>query len=140
MRKIKLFTIIFSILLVSCSTSLDFALDYAGENRRELESVLEYFAKKKDAEELAAAKYIICNMPGHRSMYGKYNEYFNDVDSLFDAGLSASNAYQEIREISDSYGRQIGYGYDSKIIESKYLISNIENAIAFDFNDILFNM
>lgn len=129
MRKIKLFTIIFSILLVSCSTSLDFALDYAGENRRELESVLEYFAKKKDAEELAAAKYIISNMPGHRSMYGKYNEYFDDVDSLFDAGLSASNAYQEIRDISDSYGSQIGYGYDSKIIESKYLISNIENAI-----------
>ena len=48
MRYSRLYIIIFTLLLVSCSTRLDFALDYAGDNRGELEAVLEYFAEKKD--------------------------------------------------------------------------------------------
>ena len=80
MRYSRLYIIIFTLLLVSCSTRLDFALDYAGDNRGELEAVLEYFAEKKDDLGLQAAEFIISNMPGHRSMCGSYKDYYDDVE------------------------------------------------------------
>ena len=39
-------------ILMSCTDRLGMALEYAGENRSELESVLEYFEKKDDPEAL----------------------------------------------------------------------------------------
>ena len=41
----RLYMIMGILLLVSCSARLDFALDYAGDNRGELEAVLDYFAE-----------------------------------------------------------------------------------------------
>ena len=116
-------------ILMSCTDRLGMALEYAGENRSELESVLEYFEKKDDPEALSAAEFIVANMPGHKSMYGSYIDYFDEVDSLFDAGLSAENAYEAIREVSDLYGEAIGYGFDSHLIDSDYLITDIERAL-----------
>lgn len=131
MRYSRLYIIIFTLLLVSCSTRLDFALDYAGDNRGELEAVLEYFAEKKDDLGLQAAEFIISNMPGHRSMCGSYKDYYDDVDSLFAAGLTAEDAYKTIHDVSDSYGRRIWYDYDAHHIEAEYLIRDIEYALRY---------
>ena len=114
--------------LSGCTDDLQAALECAGENRAELEEVLAHYRECGDAEKLSAAEFLIANMPGHKSMYGCYTEYYNEVDSLFSAGLSAGDAYRLIREVSDSYGEKIGYGYDSRMITSEYLIKDIDTA------------
>ena len=129
MKHRKLFVLMTLMILFSCSNPLDKALDFAGDNRKELEDILEYFQEKGDETALKAARFMVSNMPGHRSMYGCYREYYDVVDSLFFAGLSADDAYSYIREVSDSYGKKIGYDYDSRIITSEYLIKDIETAV-----------
>ena len=63
-------------ILTSCAiqkikgVSLEQALSMAGENRAELEKVLEYY--KNDSIKLEAARYLIRNMPFHFSRM----EYF----------------------------------------------------------------
>ena len=130
MKDYKLLTLFISLLLLSCANPVDLALDYAGNNRKELEKVLDYFEAKGDETALQAAEFIITNMPGHKSMYGCYAEYYNEVDSLFSEGLNADDAYGAINMVSDSYGNTIGYDYDSHIISSEYLIKDIETAVS----------
>lgn len=130
MKDYKLLTLFISLLLLSCADPVDLALDYAGNNRKELEKVLDYFEAKGDETALQAAEFIITNMPGHKSMYGCYVDYYDEVDSLFSKGLSADDAYGVINKVSDSYGNTIGYDYDSHIISSEYLIKDIETAVS----------
>jgi hypothetical protein len=105
------------------------ALDYSGDNASELKKVLEYFELIGDSEAYAAAEYIVGNMPGHRSLFGEYEDYYDNVDSLFDAGLSSEDAYDLIKRVSDSYGRRICYDFDCRRITSDYLIRDIESAL-----------
>lgn len=49
--------------LVACNPNLDFALEQAGENRAELEKVLEHFKNDPDTLKYSAAKFLIENMP-----------------------------------------------------------------------------
>ena len=61
--------LVFFILLLhtACSSDsdqrLDYALKFAGENRVELEKVLSHYAE--EPEKLAAARFLIENMPYH---------------------------------------------------------------------------
>ena len=66
--------IVFAVLAVcSCSyDQVDVALRLAGDNRSELERVLRYFEKTGDKEKIAASRFLIGNMPGHKSMRGAY--------------------------------------------------------------------
>jgi hypothetical protein len=105
------------------------ALDYSGDNASELKKVLEYFELIGDSEAYVAAEYIVGNMPGHRSLFGEYEDYYDNVDSLFDAGLSSEDAYDVIKRVSDSYGRRICYDFDCRRITSDYLIRDIESAL-----------
>lgn len=72
--------------LVSCHNfkedrQLSFALERAGENRRELEQVLEHY--KNDSLKYRAACFLIKNMPGHYSYCGKItNTYNKQIDSI----------------------------------------------------------
>lgn len=54
------------LLFSSCRESkVEAALRLAGENRAELERVLEHFEAGGDKEKAAAARFIVGNMPGH---------------------------------------------------------------------------
>ena len=65
-RHLQIFAILLSaILLSSCKDSRNEALRYAGNNRSELEKVLDHY--KDDPEKLAAAMFLIENMPEHYS-------------------------------------------------------------------------
>ena len=59
--------ILVAILLMACSSQydkkLEQALERAKENRQELEKVLDHY--KKDSTKLAAARFLIENMPYH---------------------------------------------------------------------------
>ena len=70
-------------LTISCGNrnNLNKALRYAGDNRIELETVLDYYSE--DPEKLAAARFLIENMPAHYSYNGdeiyRYYDYANKV-------------------------------------------------------------
>ena len=73
-----------TVCLLGCSPSrLEQALAYSGENRAELESVLEHYSKdKQDSLKLRAAEFLIENMPGHYGMYGEaMDKYKQFIDS-----------------------------------------------------------
>ena len=65
--------------LVSCESGLDFALDKAGENRGEMEKVLEYFRNDLDPLKYEAAQFLISNMPYHYSYSGDVVEQYDSI-------------------------------------------------------------
>jgi len=64
---------------------LETALLLAGDNRRELETVLEYYSGSADDPlKLKAARYLIENMPGHYSLDNAGTDnYFSKVESAY---------------------------------------------------------
>ena len=75
-NSLKCLIVFATLVAFSCSyDQVDVALRMAGENRGELERVLEYFEKTGDKEKIAASRFLIGNMPGHKSMRGAYEEY-----------------------------------------------------------------
>ena len=83
--------IIFILLFYSCNVDRDLksALELAGANRTELETVLNHYATdSKDSLKLRAAEFLIANMPYHFSLEEYYlspggNKHRPDI-SLFD--------------------------------------------------------
>ena len=71
MKKLISFSIAITLLFTSCSYEdrlLRDALKAAGDNRAELEDVLEHYRTvDNDPQKYAAAKYLIANMPAHYS-------------------------------------------------------------------------
>jgi hypothetical protein len=56
-----------AILFCGCNNYVEKALKYAGDNRPELEAVLDHY--KDNPEKLAAAKFLIENMPDQLYFY-----------------------------------------------------------------------
>src|SRR5690554_708660 len=76
------------LLLNSCAgntSKLETALEMAGDNRIELEKVLEHYSQDPtDSLKLKAAQFLIANMPGHYSYKDSVsiNGYYNEIDSV----------------------------------------------------------
>lgn len=69
---IRLFKIVLYVtILCSCHNELDNALNHAGNNRQELEKVLDYFRKGSDTLKYSAAKFLIENILYHYSYSGQ---------------------------------------------------------------------
>lgn len=137
MKLINIFPIALLVaLFLSCAHSqdeitLEQALQLSGNNRSELEKVLEHYAE--DSLKLEAAKFLIRNMPGHYS----YKDtsvivyYSQAVDSI----LLAMRDYPHhvIRDSVNACARQLGIDQlekvqDIHIITADYLIRNIDDA------------
>jgi len=71
------------------------ALKQSGANRPELEHVLDYYQDQGDEERLSAARYLIRNMPYHKSYYGDMDIYRSCLDSLLPEMKSAAK-YNEL--------------------------------------------
>ena len=67
MRKL-LYLIIVVLATSGCNKEIKHALEKAGENRAELEKVLEYFANDSDPLKYEAAKFLIENMPSQSQL------------------------------------------------------------------------
>lgn len=150
--------------LVSCHNfkedrQLSFALERAGENRRELEQVLEHY--KNDSLKYRAACFLIKNMPGHYSYCGKItNTYNKQIDSIilqtqkegrYHDTPYLANRIDRISKIHENTSFPIQE--DIRIITADFLIQNIEQAFHLwedapwsrhlnfdDFCEYLFNM
>ena len=108
---------------------LEQSLQLAGENRGELEKVLEHY--KDNPHKLAAARFLIENMPAHYSYKGDgIDGYYRDARGVFRTGLSpkqqadstaylAAVAYPELEADTIS---------DVRVATAEFLISNIDKA------------
>lgn len=107
---------------------LEESLEMAGENRRELEKVLNHYLD--NPERLQAAKWLIINMPLHHTKTGtelsKYRRYF---ELAADQSLDP----QTIKDSLDSmYGApdlsKLEIVYDIQTLDSAYIVENIDAA------------
>lgn len=143
----------FICLLMSCHKYPDAikqALEQAGDNRGELEKVLEHF-RKQGKIPYRSACFLIENMPYHQSkemilLDSAYNSYFEQVDSIYNQ-LFANMTIEEIRPYKkrkhDSLYILLAENFNSftapkisnvdktdiQLITSDFLIDNIESAL-----------
>lgn len=119
------------VLLASCQkkSNLEWALQVAGQNRQELEAVLEHYAD--DPEKRAAAEYIISNLPAHYS-YGtdQIDRYYDYALHLFRSGLTPDQQNDSLlafaRDSVPDLTRQTVC--DAECITADYLIYSIDHA------------
>lgn len=110
----------------SCVTDnrqLDNTLGMAGDNRRELESVLARYAS--DPRKQEAARWLIANMPGHSMMCSPGIQAF--ADSVMHHSLSTQRA-QVLWDSLQAVG-----GYETRVtdithLKADFLIDNIDAA------------
>lgn len=114
--------------LVSCDRKLNRALDIAGDNRGELEAVLQYFEDDSNSLKYRAAKFLIENMPSQYQMDGPSVDMLDSVyivtskecqnsrTKYFET--ASANVDQSLAEIS----------YDITTMKADYLIKAISDA------------
>lgn len=128
MNKSVLLGIIFVLFLCSCTRDrrLTFALDFAGKNRAELEKVLEHY--KDSGQKLAAARFLIENMP---HCYG-YKGWQLDSVMAVKAGVAETRYMDnDVKRKWESFSYlSLNKVYDSHVITASYLIENIDDAFA----------
>lgn len=121
--RIVLILLIFMLSSCSANSKLEYALEFAGENRVELEKVLAYY--KHDELKYEAACFLIENMPYYYSHKGA------ELDSVRIAKASGKKGFIHAA-LKEKWGkftyRNMDKVFDSHVITAKYLIENIENA------------
>ena len=126
----NVFILLIAFATVACShyttytAEIEQVLKLAGNNRKELEKVLEHYRRHPgDSLKLRAAEFLIVNMPGRYSEY--YNAPWNDVATVHLRWTSSPNK----KLVLDTYrlGKQVRHE-DVKHITAEYLINNIELA------------
>lgn len=123
------------LLLAGCSEDnryLRDALKAAGENRTELEAVLEHYRTvDNDPQKLEAAKYLIANMPGHYSYRNMeaMNDFYDKALEIFGKG-TVEWQRDTLRDIGDKYYARIAQDVisDVEVMTSDYLIYSIDKA------------
>ena len=136
MRNILL--ILLTIFLLSCQNleekQIKMVLALSGNNRPELEKVLEHY-KENDADslKLKAARFLIMNMPGHRSYTGKdIEEYYIEAEKIIFSDRNIDEKVSELNNLLIEYpSSEFESVEDYSIITADYLIHNIDAA----FND-----
>ncbi|WP_291530358.1 transglutaminase-like domain-containing protein [Bacteroides sp. UBA939] len=133
MKSILLYTLIGCCLLACSSVSdsqLEQALQLSGENRPQLEAVLDFY--KNDSLKLKAACYLIKNMPYHYSV----DEYYRSPDGQkYRPDIAVFKDKEEMERHCDSLARR-GYRterhkvFDLVSLDSAYLVDNIELAFS----------
>lgn len=128
----NLLLVLIILLTISCgnSSNLKQALKYAGDNRSELETVLDHYSK--DPEKLAAAKFLIENMPAHYSYnnHDAITRYYEVAESVLSSGMTKEEQIDSLlnfcdREIPNLDRHTVS---DAKIVTSDFLIHNIDQA------------
>lgn len=120
--------ILLALILAACRSEkekqLEYALDFAGDNRVELEKVLEHY--RTDPEKLEAARFLIRNMPGWYSYEG------NELDSIHHLLVGVCEGRSISKREKNKWNRisfnSLSKIYDAQVITAEYLIDNIDLA------------
>lgn len=119
-------------LFMACSSEnqwLDVALDLAGDNRVELQKVLDRY-KEGDEEKYRAACFLIENMPFHGAYEGKalqkYRKYFSEYVS-FPYSRHVQELIDSLRKADGEFTMgQLTYKCDIARVDSAFLVNHIE--------------
>ena len=125
--------LLFATIIFSCSrykNDLERALTLSGDNRTELEKVLNYYSNnEEDNLKYKAACFLIENMPYH---YYYEGELLDKYSQIYESMMLTKNADSVINSFANKYGTfslsRLNKKEDIKSINSDYLISNIEHA------------
>lgn len=133
-----LWGMVFVAILCSCTNSyvdsqLEEAMIMAGDNRGELEKVLEHY--EGDTLKMKAAEFLIANMPGHYSYADTtaIMAYDHEADSLLTCMKDSD--HEVIKAALDSVAAKYRlneqkFVNDIEIITADFLIRNIDDAFA----------
>jgi len=133
----KLISLVLTIILFAgCSDEsrlLREALKAAGDNRAELETVLDYYKHvDNDPQKFAAAKYLIANMPAHYSYRdtAAINSYYSKALGILGTGVTPDWEQDTICKISDNEFWWLTQDVvpDVEIMKAEYLIRSIDHA------------
>lgn len=130
MKLKHIYTCLIFLSILSCQTkndALESALKLAGNNRSELEKVLNHYSQNPaDSLKLKAAEFLIENMPGHYTLEGALiNEYREKIDN-------ASISYLNRKQLDISLGLLETFKNDShkiqdvETITAEFLIRHID--------------
>lgn len=126
---VMLMTLIINISCSEDNIKLRHALKYSGKAKVELLKVLDYY--KNDPEKLAAAKFIISNMPAHSSYCGEeINQFYKEALDIINLDISPEQHHDSILSLSNNryYSVRRQYVPDILVIKSDYLIYSIDHA------------
>lgn len=127
-----LLSIFLLILISSCNggSLLNQSLNSAGNNRPELEKVLDHY--KDDAEKLLAAKFLIENMLAHYSYkdHDAIIRYYEFAESVLASDMTPEKQRDTLLFVTDSFYRDLPKQTvpDAQIITSEFLIHTIDLA------------
>lgn len=110
---------------------LEYALEFAGENRFELEKVLLHYSRNpEDSLKYKAACFLIENMPYHYFYESPVIDSMKNVISwTIDKKLNMNDAKNTIQErFGHLLHTDFKIVFDSHVMKSSYLIQNIEQA------------
>lgn len=110
------------------------ALKSAGENRGELENVLNTYRKeKKDSLKLKSAIFLIENMPEHFTFENEtLKKYYKEISRLNNSNLKLDEIKNEYQKLYEKFGdpqENLIVKQDICNIKGKYLTDNIERAV-----------
>lgn len=143
-RTINVLHYIFFVFITSCSNypqELKHSIEISGKNKNELIRVIDRYSKKpEDSLKLKAAIYLIKNMEGLYSIDTTSvecnNQYFNCLDTLF-TRIDVRPTVELISRTLDEYIKRENitpkqtpakYSEDLKLVNSEFLIKNIDRA------------
>lgn len=105
---------------------LAYALEFAGDNRKELEKVMEHY--NKDSLKLKAAHFLIENMPRYFSYTGHTLDSLKAIKASVDENGKLPD--EKVNPLKGFNYNNLPKVYDAHVITADYLIENID--LAFD--------
>lgn len=138
-KNLLLHLIVFLFLTCSCQSQMERelrkSLETAGENRKNLEKVLQYYSNQTDVRKLDAAKFLIRNMQFHYSVVSpeldRYYDLLDSVSQLTPTRWSISGEQDSLfRTLVFPDERHIKRVYDNQMIDSDALIRHIDDMFA----------
>ena len=127
MAKQFFFLIAVVALFYSCSSDLDYSFSLAGDNRSELERVLDHFEDDPTPLKYEAARFLIENMPYHHTFKGDAVERFNEL-YLNTSEESLNKRTEFFNKNADSIRSSISPVYDITTMKAEELIKAIDDA------------
>lgn len=116
---------------VACSrpSSVEQSLKLAGDNRSELEAVLDtYRTRPEDSLKLRAAEYLIANMKYHGSTVSPVLDQYRKRFMQSDTVVEYHTFNQWWKELSASWGDSVQVTPDVKTVNAAFLVRHIEHA------------
>lgn len=143
-RLLQINLYLLGLFLISCtdtSQKVKYTLTLSGNNRRELEKVINHYKQVGDKEKLKAAYYLIANMKDKYSLEGKplevYFKIYEDILKLYNSGIKNHKVLDSIVKVKiDSleafYGpiknENLVRKTDASVIKADSLIESIDLA------------